>query len=62
MLPPELTRAGYGIAAFVVVGTGVMLPFLERNSAEFMITSFTFVLGLVFGVGVWFFSRRRPTK
>lgn len=62
MLPPNLTRAGYGIAGFIVLGSGAMLPFLDRSSAEFFLMSFTLVLGLIFGVGVWFFSRRRPTK
>lgn len=62
MLPPNLTRAGYGIAAFIVIGSGGMLPFLERSSSEFFLMSFTLVLGLVFGFGVWFFSRPRNHK
>lgn len=62
MLPPHLTHAGYGIAAFIVIGSGGMLPFLDRSSAEFFLMSFTLILGLVFGFGVWYFSRRRPSK
>lgn len=59
MLPPEMTRAGYGIAAFIVIFSAVMLPFLDRSSAEYFLTTFCLVLGLLFGFGVWFFSRRR---
>jgi hypothetical protein len=62
VLPPNLTRAGYGITAFVSLGSGAMLPFLDRSSSEFFLMSFTLVLGLVFGFGVWFFSRRRPPQ
>lgn len=60
MLPPELARIGLNIAALIVVISAVMLPFLDRNSAEFIITGFCLILGLVFGAGVWFFARRRP--
>lgn len=60
MLPPELARMGLGIAAFIVVVSATMLPFLDRQSSEFFITGFTLALGLVFGAGVWFFAKRRP--
>lgn len=60
MLPPELARVGLNIAAFIVVVSGAMLPFLDRSSAEFFITTFCLVLGLVFGAGVFYFARRRP--
>ena len=59
MLPPELTKVGYGIAAFIVVVSAAMVPFLDRSSAEYFLTTFCLVLGLVFGLGIWFFSRPR---
>lgn len=36
------------MAFYIVFVTGILLLFLERGSAEFAITLFTFVLGLIF--------------
>ncbi|HWI65008.1 MAG TPA: hypothetical protein VNT75_24540 [Symbiobacteriaceae bacterium] len=58
-LPPPLTKAGYAIAAFIVLTSAVMLPFLDRSTPEYFMTGFCLGLGLVFGTGVWFFSRPR---
>lgn len=41
-------RAGFHMAFYIVFVTGILLLFLERGSAEFAITLFTFVLGLIF--------------
>lgn len=60
MLPPEMARAGLMVAAVIIVMSGAMLPFLDRGSPEYFITTFCLILGLSFGAGVWFFARRKP--
>ncbi|GIV80068.1 hypothetical protein FKZ61_020485 [Litorilinea aerophila] len=45
---PQIGRAGFHIGFYVVFVSGGLLFFLERGSAEFVITSFTFILGLAF--------------
>jgi hypothetical protein len=60
MLPPELFRAGLGIASFMVLTSGVMLPFLDRTSPEYFLTMFCLILGLGFGTVLLLLSRRRP--
>jgi hypothetical protein len=44
----QLGRAGFHIGFYIVLVSGVLLLFLERGSAEQMITLFTFGVGLVF--------------
>jgi hypothetical protein len=44
-MSPQLGRAGFGFASFVVVTGVLLLPFLEPNSAEFVVT----VLGIIAG-------------
>jgi hypothetical protein len=41
-------RAGFHLAFYIVFVSGILLLFLPRESAEFAITLFTFVLGLIF--------------
>ncbi len=48
MLSPELGRIAFQIGIFLTVIPGFLLLFLERGSAEFVITSATFVMGLIF--------------
>jgi hypothetical protein len=55
-----MARFGLNVAVFIVVVSAALLPFLDKTSAEFFITVFCLVLGLVFGAGVWLLSRRRP--
>ncbi len=58
-----ISRAGFHIAFYIVFVSGVLLLFLERGSAEFAITLFSFVLGLLFlGVIVVFvrYTQRKP--
>lgn len=45
MIPTEVGRAAFAIAAFVVICALLLLPFLPRNSAEFVAT----VMAAVFG-------------
>jgi hypothetical protein len=56
-------KAGFHMAFYIVFVSGVLLLFLERGSAEFAITLFSFVLGLLFlGVIVVFvrYTQRKP--
>lgn len=58
-----ISRAGFHIAFYIVFVSGVLLLFLERGSAEFAITLFSFVLGLLFlGVIIVFvrYTQRKP--
>lgn len=44
----DLGQAAFRIGFFVVFVTSLLLLFLERGSAEQLITIFTLVIGLVF--------------
>lgn len=56
-------RAGFQIGFYIVFVSGILLLFLDRGSAEFAITVFSFVLGLLFLVliTVWVrYMQRKP--
>lgn len=56
-------RAGFHIAFYIVFVSGILLLFLDRGSAEFAITVFSFCLGLVFLIliTVWVrYTQRKP--
>ena len=56
-------KAGFHMAFYIVFVSGILLLFLDRGSAEFAITLFSFVLGLVFlsFIVVWVrYTQRRP--
>jgi hypothetical protein len=42
---PEVGRAAFSLAIFVTVTSMLLLPFLERDSAEFVVTVLAFVAG-----------------
>lgn len=48
-------QAGLRIGMFVLISSGVLLLLLERDSAEYSLMLFTFVLGLLFTVlvAIW---------
>lgn len=48
-------QAGMRIGMFVLISSGVLLLLLERDSAEYSLMLFTFVLGLLFTVlvAIW---------
>jgi hypothetical protein len=59
----NIGRAGFQIGSFMVFISGALLLFLERGTAEHSITLLTFLLGLIFMVGIaiavrW--SQRKP--
>ena len=47
-MSPELGQAGFRIGCLLVFPSAVLLLFLERGTAEFTITAFTLVMGLLF--------------
>jgi hypothetical protein len=57
-MSPQAGRAGIQIAVWIVIISLLLLPFLDRSSAEFYLTAFCLIAGLVFGSVVWFLTRR----
>jgi hypothetical protein len=56
-------KAGFHMAFYIVFVSGILLLFLDRNSAEFAITLLSFVLGLVFlsVIVIWVrYTQRKP--
>ena len=47
-MDPHLGKVGFRMAFYIVFVAGGLLLVLERGTAEFVITLFTFILGLVF--------------
>jgi hypothetical protein len=44
----NITRAAFHIGFYVAFVSGILLLFLDRGTAEFAITAFTFAIGLAF--------------
>ena len=44
-MSPQLGRAAFGVASFVIVTGALLLPFLERDSAEFVVTVLSIIAG-----------------
>ena len=44
----QIGRAGFHIAFYIFFIAGILLLFLPKETAEYTITLFTFILGLVF--------------
>ena len=42
---PQIGRAAFSLAVFVTVTSALLLPFLERDSAEFVVTVLALVAG-----------------
>jgi hypothetical protein len=42
---PQLGRAAFGVASFITVTGVLLLPFLERDSAEFVVTVLSIIAG-----------------
>lgn len=49
---PQIGKGGFAIGAFMVVTGGALLLTLDRNSAEFVVTTATVIIGLVFMLGI----------
>lgn len=57
-MSPQVGRTGLQIAAWIVGVALFLLPFLDRDSAEFYLTLFCLVAGLLFGALMGFLVRR----
>jgi hypothetical protein len=62
MISPEFGRAGYVIGFFVALTSGALLFVVERNSAEFYISLFTLLIGVIFLIGITILVRRGTRK
>ncbi len=59
---PTLGQAGFRIGAFILLTSGLLLLVLDRDTAEFVLMAFMFVVGLLFtgSVALWVkWSQRR---
>lgn len=56
-MSPDIGKAAFRIAAFIVVSASVLLFFLDRDTAEFYITVASLVLGLLMVLVIWLFIR-----
>lgn len=56
-MSPELGRIALRIAMFSVVVSTALLPFLDRHSAEFVITAASLIMGLFFIGLIWLVLR-----
>lgn len=52
IMAPTLGQAGFRIGFFILVTSGGLLLVLDRDSAEFVLMAFMFVVGLLFVGGV----------
>jgi hypothetical protein len=57
-----LTHAAFRIGFFIVFVSGILLLFLESGSAEQAIMIFTFLIGLVFLIGIVIWVRLGQRK
>jgi len=59
ILSPQLGAAAFKIASFLIVVSMGLLFILDINSAEFVVTLLTLVIGVVFGAVVIVIARRQ---
>ncbi len=57
-MSPEMGRAAMRLATFCVIVAVALLPFLGRDSAEFVITVASLGMGVTFIALVWLLVRR----
>ena len=58
-MSPQLGKVAFKIVAFLVVVSIGLLFILDANSAEFVVTILTLVIGIVFGALVVVIARRQ---
>jgi heme O synthase-like polyprenyltransferase len=58
MISPQMGRQALQYAAWIILVSVFLLLFLDRGSAEFVITVISLVVGLVFFGTAWFLIRR----
>jgi hypothetical protein len=57
-MSPQMGRQALQYATWTVLVAAVLLCFLEKGSAEFIITVISLGMGLIFGLVVWVLTRR----
>lgn len=58
-MSPDLGRAAFRIASFLVVVSAGLLLILDTDSAEFVVSAVTLVTGVVLGAVVIIVARRQ---
>jgi preprotein translocase subunit Sss1 len=58
MISPQLGRAIFRIALYITLVSAVLMLFLKPDSAEFVVTAVTLLIGLVFIVLIVLIVRR----
>jgi hypothetical protein len=51
-MDPQITRAGFRIAFYVMMVSGVMLLFLRPGTAEFVVAVLSLLVGLLFAAAI----------
>ena len=51
-MDPQVGRAGFRIAFYVILVSGVLLLFLPRQSAEFVVAAMALGMGLIFAAAI----------
>lgn len=56
-MAPELLRANFALALFIIIGALFILPFQDTSSAAFVVTVLAIVVGLIFVVAIALLAR-----
>jgi predicted MFS family arabinose efflux permease len=54
---PQLLRANFALALFIMIGAFLILPFEDRSSAGFVVTILAIVVGLLFVGAIMLLAR-----
>ncbi|MBM3128776.1 MAG: hypothetical protein FJ009_09155 [Chloroflexi bacterium] len=55
---PELTRIWFRVAVFMTLGSAVLIPLQKPDTAEFVISVTSFIIGLAFLAALIVLARR----
>ena len=58
MFSPEMGKAGFQMAMFIVLVSSLLLWFLQPGTAEFIVVGASLILGLLFAGLIWLLVRR----
>ena len=47
-MDPQVLRANFALALFIIIGAVLILPFQDRSSAGFVVTVLAIIVGLLF--------------
>ena len=57
-MSPDIGQAWFSIAVFITLVSAILIPFEPRDSAEFVVSVASFIVGLIF-IGVVVIATRR---